>query len=48
MTNVIAVKGHLVTKSSALSTGNSKLESQFITAQNMASHYKRVINAKCK
>lgn len=44
--NIMNVKGHMVTKSSALSAGNSKLESQFITAQNMASHYKRVINAK--
>jgi hypothetical protein len=35
---------HLLFK--ALATGDCKLGTQFITAQNMASHYKRVINAK--
>ncbi|RNA30326.1 spermatogenesis-associated 7 [Brachionus plicatilis] len=44
--SVTATKGLLITKSSPLATESCKLEKQFITAQNMASHYRRVINAK--
>lgn len=30
----------------ALATESCKLEKQFLTAQNMASHYRKVINAR--
>lgn len=37
---------HLYANNIALATDSCKLEKQFLTAQNMASHYKRVLNAK--
>ncbi|CAF0790384.1 unnamed protein product [Brachionus calyciflorus] len=45
-TSVVPVKGHLVNKSSPLATESCKLGNQFITAQNLASHYKRINSAK--